>query len=118
MQASAKAEWAAVKERVTERHRDYLFAAGRLEEIETTLKNYATERRNGVESEFQAATEKSQKLKETLDALQQGLWTLFAGLALGTFIFPGISLPRIVWRGLIRERSDRSELPCEPAEAL
>lgn len=70
MLAASKAEMAAVKQRATERNPDYQAAASRLEQVEATVRDYAVEMKNGVESEFRAASEKAIKLNDTLVGLQ------------------------------------------------
>lgn len=73
MHAAAKSEFAAVKERVTESHPAYREAESRLAEVNRSLLDYAGEMKNGIESEYGAARERTAKLNETLVALQQDL---------------------------------------------
>ena len=70
MLAAAKAELAAVRKRSTERAPDYRAAVSRLEEVESTMRGYAAEMKNGIESEYRAALEKVAKLDDSLAGLQ------------------------------------------------
>ena len=70
MLAAAKAELAAVKRKSTERAPEFRAALSRLEQVEATMRDYALEMKNGVESEYRAATEKVGKLGESLAQLQ------------------------------------------------
>ncbi len=70
MQATAKASIAVVKDRVTERHPDFLAAVSRLEDIERSLRTHAAEMKSGVDSQYSAATQKVTKLNEDLSALR------------------------------------------------
>jgi len=70
MLAAAKTELAGVKKRSTERAPEYKAAVSRLEQVESTMRDYAMEMKNGVESEYQAAVEKVSKLSDRLVGLQ------------------------------------------------
>ncbi len=70
MLAAAKTELAGVKKRSTEIAPDYRAAVSRLEEVESTMRDYAIEMKNGAESEYRAAVEKVAKLGESLAGLQ------------------------------------------------
>ncbi len=70
MLTAAKTELAGVKRRSTERAPDYRAAVSRLEQVESTMRDYAMEMKNGVESEYRAAVEKVSKLNDTLVGLQ------------------------------------------------
>lgn len=70
MHAGAKTELATVSQQYTTGHPNYREAESRLEQVEATIRNYATEMKSGLESEFQAATRREDKLRESLQGLQ------------------------------------------------
>lgn len=86
MHADAKAEMAAIAQRRQAKHLEYQEAASRLEEVEATLRRYAIEVKNGVASEYEAATEKVVKLNETLSDLHDD----FVGLKTKSAEFRGL----------------------------
>jgi uncharacterized protein involved in exopolysaccharide biosynthesis len=73
MHATAKSEFAAVKERVKASHPAYREAESRLAEVNQSLRVYAGEMKKGIESEYAAARDKTAKLTESLVALQKEL---------------------------------------------
>ncbi|MEM9283416.1 MAG: Wzz/FepE/Etk N-terminal domain-containing protein [Verrucomicrobiota bacterium] len=68
--ASAKTEFASVQQRFTEEHPSYREVRSRLNQIDENVRDYATEMKSGLESEFLAASRKEEKLRESLGELK------------------------------------------------
>ncbi|MDF1862224.1 MAG: hypothetical protein P1U87_18555 [Verrucomicrobiales bacterium] len=70
MHARAKSEFGVAKEQYRLGHPAYITAESRLVEVEGTLRDYAAEMKSSVQSEYDAASQKVDKLSETLSILR------------------------------------------------
>jgi len=70
MHAAARTEMASAKQGYTPNHPSYQRAASRLEQVETTLRDYAAEMKEGLDAEYRAASRKVEKLQESMVRLQ------------------------------------------------
>ncbi|MEM6279264.1 MAG: GNVR domain-containing protein [Verrucomicrobiota bacterium] len=70
MHAEAKAALASVGQIYTRTHPSYRESQSRLDELEATLRSYAEEMKVGLESEYEAASRREEKLRESLRNLQ------------------------------------------------
>ena len=70
MQARAKSDFGVAKEQYRVGHPSYISAESRLSEVEGTLRDYAVEMKKSVQSEYDAASQKVEKLSETLSVLR------------------------------------------------
>ncbi|MEM1441141.1 MAG: Wzz/FepE/Etk N-terminal domain-containing protein [Verrucomicrobiota bacterium] len=70
MYAEAKSELASIGEQYTAAHPTYRESQSRLEQFESTLRGYADEMKDGLESEYEAAIRREEKLRESLGDLQ------------------------------------------------
>lgn len=70
MHARAKSEFGVAKEQYRMGHPGYKTAESRLAEVEGTLRDYAAEMKSSVQSEYDAASQKVEKLSETLSILR------------------------------------------------
>ncbi|MEX2578883.1 MAG: Wzz/FepE/Etk N-terminal domain-containing protein [Verrucomicrobiales bacterium] len=70
MHATARTEMASAEQEYTESHPNYQRTASRLAQIESTLRDYAEEMKEGLEHEHRAAIRKVEKLNESMAGLQ------------------------------------------------
>tara|TARA_R110002096_G_scaffold92441_2_gene208992 strand:- start:222 stop:2258 length:2037 start_codon:yes stop_codon:yes gene_type:complete len=70
MYARAKSELGVAKEQYRDVHPSYKTAESRLTEVESTLRDYAVEMKESVQSEYDAASQKVENLSETLSLLR------------------------------------------------
>ncbi|MEM0895888.1 MAG: Wzz/FepE/Etk N-terminal domain-containing protein [Verrucomicrobiota bacterium] len=70
MHAESQKELALIKERYLHRHPNHIAAVNQLEEVESTLKDYAAEMKEGVALELETAKRKAVSHEKTLAALQ------------------------------------------------
>lgn len=70
MHARAKSDHSVAKEQYQPGHPSYKSAESRLTQVESTLRDYAVEMKNSVQSEYDATSQKVEKLSETLSALR------------------------------------------------
>lgn len=70
MHARAKSELSVAKQQYQPTHPSFKSAESRLAEVESTIRDYALEMKNSVQSEYDAASQKVEKLSETLSILR------------------------------------------------